>query len=298
MNDQDYLRKVLEDQTLANDSAELKDLEQHRKDVGRLLKEKFGSGPALREGGSKAKGTMIKEAYDLDLPYYFAHEDESGGETIKEIYENVEKALQDEYRTDRKGVAVRLLDAEKHADFHVDVIPGRFIDGKEGDAFLYPSSSDKERLQTNLATHVEHVRESGVVDAIRLLKLWKARRKISAKTFPLELLAVDLLDGKKSLTLPNQLTHVWTEFRDNMESLAIADPANTNNDLSDMLNEGVRRELSDQARDTLKTIDENGWEAVFGKVESHDGEKAAKIEALRRIVTSSPAPAKPWSRGS
>ncbi len=297
MTDQDYLRKVLEGQTLSDDSKELKDLEKHKKDVERLLKRKFGSGPQLREGGSKAKGTMILEAYDLDLPYYFAHEDESGGETIKEIYEKVEKALQEEYRTASKGVAVRLLDAEKDTDFHVDVIPGRFIDGKQGDAFLYPSSTDKERLQTNLTIHVEHVRDSGVVDAIRLLKLWKVRRAIGVKTFALELLTIDILDGKANLTLPNQLKRVWTEFRDNMDTLNITDPANSNNDLSEMLNDRVRKQLQDQARQTLETIEDGGWVAVFGEVDE-DAAKAVKIEALRRIATSSPAPAKPWSRGA
>jgi len=36
---------------------------------------------------------------------------------------------------------------------------------------------------------------------------------------------------------------------------------------------------------------------VFGEVDE-DAAKAVKIEALRRIATSSPAPAKPWSRGA
>jgi len=294
MTDEEYLRKVLEEQTLAEDGEELRNLEQHRKAVERLLKTEFGSGPALREGGSKAKGTMVREAYDLDLPYYFPRDDESGGETIKEIFERVEKVLQREYRTQRKGVSVRLLDCEQGTDFHVDVVPGRFVDGDDGDAFLYPSTSDKERLQTNLETHIEYVRDSGVVDAIRLLKLWKARRQIGIKTFGLELLTIDLLASRKNLTLPNQLKRVWTEFRDEIDNLTIADPANTNNDLSELLNSDVRRQLRDHARDTLKAIEEKGWAAVFGELE--ETKKAAKAEALRRVALSSPTPTKPWCR--
>lgn len=296
MTDEEYLKKVLKEQELADDGPELRDLDQHRKDVERLLKNEFGSGPEFREGGSKAKGTMIREAYDLDLPYYFPRDDVSAGETIEEIYESVEEALQKEYRTERKGVAVRLLDCEEGTDFHVDVIPGRFVDGDDGDAFLYPSSSDKERLQTNLDTHIKHVQESGVVDAIRLQKLWKARRGLKVKTFALELMMIDLLENKKKATLPDQLKHVWTEFRDHIDDLSIEDPANTNNDLSDMLNDEVRAELREQASDTLKTIEEKGWEAVFGKVKQEQAESAT-TEALRRIALSTPAPAKPWCRG-
>lgn len=296
MTDDEYLQKVLEEQTLAKDSDEMAKLEQHRKDVEALLKKEFGSGPKLREGGSKAKGTMVKEAYDLDLPYYFARDDESAGKTIREIFERVETALQRSYRTRRKGVAVRLLDCEQGTDFHVDVAPGRYVDGDDGDAFLYPSTSDKERLQTNLETHVRHVRDSGSTGAVRLLKIWRARRNIEVKTFALELLTIDILVDKKKLALPDQLKAVWTEFRDNLQNRTITDPANSNNDLSEMLNSGVRQQLRDAARDTLRTIEQAGWKAVFGELEEE--KKAARAEALRRVALSSPSPARPWCRGS
>jgi hypothetical protein len=294
MTDEEYLKKVLEEQTLLEGGDELTSLEQHRKDVERLLKKEFGVGPTLREGGSKAKGTMVKELYDLDLTYYFPREDEGAGETIKEIFEGIEKVLQTEYRTQRKGVAVRLLDCEQGTDFHVDVVPGRFVNGDDGEAFLYPVFSDKERLQTNLEMHVEHVRNSGVVDAIRMLKLWKVRRQISVKTFALELLAIDLLAKRNSLRLTGQLKQVWTEFRDNVDNLTIMDPANSNNDLSALLNSDVRGQLREHARDALKTIETKGWEAVFGELEET---MAAKTEALRRVALSAPTPMKPWCCG-
>ena len=221
MTDQEYLKAVLEDQRLTDDSPEVARLEQVRDDVADLLADEFGSGPELREGGSKAKGTMIREDHDLDLPYYVANDDTSVGETIKEIYENVEAALQTAYKTERKGVAVRLLDAEEGSDLSVDVIPGRFTNGDGGDAFLFPSSTAKERVQTNLETHVSHVRDSGVVDAICLMKLWRTRRGIEVKTFALELLTIDQLEGHASSSLPDQLTRVWTEFRDRMHELTI-----------------------------------------------------------------------------
>lgn len=296
MSDDDYLKKVLQQQELDDDSAEVAKLEQHRNDVEGLLMKEFGDGATLREGGSKAKGTMIKEAYDLDLLNYFSHEDDTAGETIEEIYDNTEEALQKKYRTVRKGVAVRLLDCDSDEDFYVDVIPGRFIDGDDGDAFLYPSSTDKERLQTNIDVHVAHVKNSGVIDAIRLMKLWRVRRGINIKTFALELLTINCLKHKKKASLSDQLVHVLTEFRDNIDDLVIEDPANSNNDLSGMLTDGIRASLSAQARETLNLVNGSGWEAVFGKVAA-DKEKETTTDALRRIAAGA-ASTKPWCRGS
>jgi tRNA nucleotidyltransferase (CCA-adding enzyme) len=236
MTDQEYLERVLELQDLPDDSPEMKELRKHRKDIEDLLRGAFGSAPTIRYGGSKAKGTLNKESYDLDMTCYFPRDDESAGKTVQEIYESVERALKTKYQTRRKGCAIRLLDAEDNTDFHIDVVPGRFVDGDDGDVFLYPSSSDKERLKTNLEKHIAHVKDSGVVDAIRLMKLWKARRGIDVRTFPLELLTIDQLEKKKDKSLPDQLTHVWTQFRDHMDELQIKDPANPEgNDLSDLL---------------------------------------------------------------
>src|SRR5687767_7378586 len=98
MDAEEYLRKVLSEQNLAEDSEEMRALEKHQKDIQELLQDNFGSVPKLREGGSKAKGSMIKECYDLDLPYYFPRDDDGAGATIEEIYEGVEKVLQEKYR--------------------------------------------------------------------------------------------------------------------------------------------------------------------------------------------------------
>lgn len=293
MTDNEYLEAILRDQTLAPDSPELKALQEHREKVEKLIRKQFGSSPVIRYGGSKAKGTMIKEAYDLDLTCYFPHDDESAGETLKEIYENVESELQEEYATVRKPSVVRLVDTETSADFHVDVVPGRFVSGKDGDVFLHRTTGDKERLKTNLDVHIKHIRDSGVVDAIRLMKLWRERNHIALKTFGLDLLVVKLLAGKKNKPLTEQLTYVWEKMRDNPNELSVKDPANPEgNDLSDLFNNSVRSHLASMAKNTLEQIKNAGWEAVFGKVQTG---KAERTEALGRIAAASAA--KPWSCG-
>jgi len=294
MTNKEYLEAILQQQTLAPGSSELVALQQHREDVAGLLQEHFGDVPQIREGGSKAKGTMIKESYDLDLTCYFPHDADDADASLEELYGSVEEALRTKYQTQRKGCAIRLQDAEAGTDFHIDVVPGRFVDGEDGDVFLYPSSGDKERLKTNLDVHIRNVRNSKVIDAIRLMKLWRERNRITVKTFALELLVIKLLKEKKDKPLADQLMHVWNKLKENTE-IAIEDPANpTGNDLSDLLNDGVRVTLSSSADTTLQTIEQSGLQIVFGEVES---DEKARTAAIKRIVQSSPAPARPWSRG-
>ncbi len=92
----------------------------------------------------------------------------------------------------------------------------------------------------------------------------------------LELLIIEMLKHKKSLGLPEQLKHVWTELRDNIDDVTIEDPANpTGNDLSELFNSSIKLELSTRARTALDLIERYGWEQVFGQV--HEKSVTASI---------------------
>ncbi|HEX4826355.1 MAG TPA: hypothetical protein VFV19_18795 [Candidatus Polarisedimenticolaceae bacterium] len=300
MEPNEYLSAVLEDQTLAPKSSELVALEDHRKAVEGIVRKAFPKcSPTIQYGGSMAKGTMIREAYDLDVICYFPHDDTSAGETLKAIYENVAKALEDDYYVDKKPSALRLRgkDAENYKqDFHIDAVPGRYIDEKGGDAWLYQNGVEGERLKTNLSTHITHVKGSGVVPAIRLLKLWRYRNGLSIKHFGLELLVIDLLSSKTKSGLADQLVHVWTEFRDRSAKLSIEDPANPNgNDLSGLLDAGVKATLSAVAQTTLSILGNSGWEAVFGKLPDPGDKGSRGPEILKRAAAAVATPTKPWT---
>ena len=297
MDTNKYLKKVLQSQTLAPDSKELRSLRKNRADVEELLRKHFDDSiPTIRYGGSKAKGTMIKEAYDLDIICYFPHDDTAAGETLEDIYNNVQKALSAKYFVESKPSALRIKNKDPQhygVDFHIDIVPGRFTDDSETDAFLYQSSGEKKRLKTNLDVHIAHVKNSGVIDAICLLKLWRIRNGLTIKHFALELFIIELLKKKKSLSLDLQLEHVWEKLHENVDNISIQDPANPNgNDLSELLNSTIRSELSSVAGATLGAIENSGWEAVFGSVEGKGDDKTGKLkQAAAAIVT----PTKPWS---
>lgn len=300
MKPNEYLKRVLEQQTFSDDDQEMKDLQRHRRDIEATLRASFsGASPSICWAGSKAKRTMIRESYDGDMTCYFPHDDIAAGSTLAEIYDNTRSALAEHYHVEIKPSAIRVLSKDDwHTDLHVDVVPGRFINGNEGDVNLHRTTGDKQSFKTNLQTHIDHIKDSGVTDAIRLMKLWKVRNHLdTAKTFVIELLVVKILKSKKSSGLAEQLEHVWTQFRDDAPALTVEDPANpTGNDLKPIL-DTCRHLLSDVAKDTLWQVENNGWEAVFGELEeSKDG--TSKAEALKAAAVHVATPTRPWAQAS
>ena len=296
MTADEYLREVLDSQALGDDSDEVKALQKHRADVEKLIRENFkDTALTIRYAGSKAKGTMNKESYDLDILSYVFSGDNTAGETLEDIYRNYKKALAKKYYVELKGSALRLKGCDPEnlgVDFHIDVVPGRFTDETKTDTYLYQSGGDKKRLKTNLDVHLDHVRDSGVIDAIRLAKFWKVRNGLPIRTFVLELAVIKLLKEKKKKSLSAQMEHFWTELRDNSANLTLEDPANPNgNDLSKCLDDNLKSQLAAAAKRTLEQIDSSGWEAVFGKTEKQ--EKAARVEILRRAAAVA-TPSRPW----
>lgn len=296
MTTSEYLKAILESQTMKEDSPELEALREHREAVEKLLREKFPKARlTIRYGGSKAKGTMILQSYDLDIICYFENGDDSAGKTLEDIFNNVEKALAGEYMVERKTSALRLKSKEK-SDFHIDVVPGRFTDDTKTDAFLYISTGEKKRLKTNLQTHIDYVRDSGVVDALKLTKLWRVRNSLKVRNFVLELIVIDLLKTKKKATLEEQLEHVFKELVANADTISVKDPANPEgNDLSGLLSSDVRVELKSMANQALANIVKKNWEAILGPV-PQAVTKDAKREQIRHAVAAVAAPSKPWAK--
>ena len=298
MNTDQYLQKILEGQRLADDSTELNELRQHRDDVEALLRAAFGTTPTFRYGGSKAKGTLIREYYDLDLAFYCPHDNACAGETLKDIYGSVKKTLEKSYFVAPKRTALRLKSKDPNEfgrDFHIDVVPGRFVDDSESDCFLHQENCDKERLKTNLDVHIAHVRTSEVVPAICLLKLWKVRRGLRVKQFVFELLIIKILKDKKKESLSSQLEAVWETLRDTADPISVEDPANpTGNDLTSRAAE-MWAELSQAATTTLEIIKRSGWEAVFGAVQTdeEEGEEEKGHRSGPAIIIPGPPPGRP-----
>ncbi len=291
MTPKEYLEALLKSQTLAEDSDELKALRSHRDDVEEVLRKEFGSLPTIRYAGSYSKRTLIKDSYDLDMACYFPRDDDDAGGTLKQIYENVKAALAKEYAIEAKASALRLRGRDM-VNFFIDAVPGRFVDDNASDAFLHQSGVEKERMKTNLDTHISYIKGSGVTDAIKVMKYWRTRHSLSLKTFVLELAVIDILKASMD-AIDEQVTAVLEEFRDKADKITVEDPANpTGNDLSGYWNPAIRLILSAYASLTLATIERDGWEGAFGKLPEKPS--ASRIQGLKAAATTVVAPSRPW----
>lgn len=267
----EYLNKVLESQALKEGSPERVRLRQHRVDVEKLLRVKFpDSSPTIKYGGSVAKNTLIKDAYDLDIICYFEHNDETPGESLADIYHNVNEALSTSYFVEPKRSSLRLKgksDIDYLQDFHIDVVPGRYTDASRGDCYIHQAEGEKTRLKTNIDKHIEHIRDSGLTPIIRIMKLWNVQNGINLKTFGMELLVIEALKQHKSASLGDQFARMLTKLRDEAYSLSIEDPANpTGNDLTSLLDDGMRNRLMSTAAANLSQIEDGDLTVLFGDV--------------------------------
>jgi hypothetical protein len=291
VNVNSFLASLLDCQEVKDESKEMKALLEERTKVEQLIQRTYASSaPTIQYGGSLAKDTMILESYDLDLPTYFGT-DQRVGDSLEDLFNGLASCLSTEYYVERKRSALRLRkkgDQEEHEDFRIDVVPGRFTDETKTDAFLYVNDlSDKERLKTNLQIHITHVKNSGLVREISLLKLWKVRNKISVKTFILELLVIKVLsDGRYNNGLERNIKYLWTFMRDNIDNLIVEDPANpTGNDLSKILTAGIKADLKAAAKSALKkTENDIGWYTVFNEKTPNSSNLASAAYVSPNII--------------
>lgn len=298
MNENEYLGAVIAAHEITEGSTEAAAALGVMSDVEKLIRGKLESAtPVIEVAGSYAKGTMIRDHYDLDVVCYFLNHETEAGDTLADIYDNVRKILEEEYKVTPKNASLLLSTKDDGGAFlHVDVVPGRFVDAAQADCFIYQNDGDKNRLQTNLRKHVDHVRNSGQADAIKLAKYWRHRRGMDdmVRTFVLELAVIEALKDMRGRSLADRMKALMTKFRDDIDSISIADPANkTGNDLSDAFNDDVRSKLKTAAQLTLQTVESSGWEGVFPDIAKVWG--ATRSGGIASAVGAVKYPTKPYS---
>ncbi len=285
-----YLGVALAAQAVSD--AEIDALRRHRDDVERLLRDGLGPAARIRYGGSYAKDTMIKDSFDLDILCYFPHEYVDAGATVGEIFRSVRDTLAKAYALVTKRCALRIHNIDQtqsNRDYHVDVVPGRFVDADKDSTWLHVTTPDKERLKTSIEKHINHVQSSGRHREIRLAKLWNLRKGLGVPTFVLELLVVKALKEKTTGALGASMTSFWTYVQET-DPLIVHDPANpAGNDLSDLLDANTQGRMKQAAKDALAAIEANDWPRILGPVDEKKAEARIKSAAAGVSI------AKPWS---
>ncbi|KTD25066.1 SMODS domain-containing nucleotidyltransferase [Legionella maceachernii] len=194
------------------------------------------------ESGSRAKGTAISIASDVDYVVSLTSNCNESDGGLKSIYDSLFKRLSAEYPVVRKqNVSCRI----NLNNLQVDVTPAKKHNGNTNYHWIYRSESNQYH-QTNMQQHINDILTSGRIQEIKIVKIWRELNKLDIPSIYLEYLIIKniLLNKPKD---PNKLGsnafHIFTELaKDTNNPLfsRVVDPANSNNILSDLITQNEK----------------------------------------------------------
>lgn len=196
-----------------------------------------------RFSGSYAKGTGVRGSTDVDI--FISLEPQTPG-TLKELYDGFYSFL-DSIRLSprRQNVSIGL----NYSGVSVDLVPARKQAGNTDDHSLFKNKA-QTWTQTNVQQHINLVAQSGRLDEIRAMKIWRNLHRLSFPSFYLELTVLDALYNKnKNQPAANVLT-VLEYLRDSFTNARVVDPANSNNIISEDSTSSEKSLIASQARDS------------------------------------------------
>jgi hypothetical protein len=201
------------------------------------------------DSGSRAKGTAISRASDVDYLVSLSsncHENNGG---LKAIYDSLHDFLRGKFNPVRKqNVSFRI----NLNGLEVDITPARKHAGNTNDHWLHVSKANTWK-QTNIQRHISDISNSGRTNEIKIIKIWRELNGLDFPSVYLEYLLLSILSGK-SKDPANLADNVWFIIyelkRDSGNPLfsRIVDPANTGNILSDLLTTTEKNTIISRAK--------------------------------------------------
>jgi hypothetical protein len=193
--------------------------------------------------GSYAKGTGVRGSTDVDI---FISLDPQTPGTLKELYDGLYSFLDSNRLSPRRqNVSIGL----NYSGVLVDLVPARKQAGNTNDHSIFKNKA-QTWTQTNVQQHINMVSQSGRLDEIRAIKVWRNLHRLSFPSFYLELtVLVALYNKNKNQPAANVLT-VLEYLRDSFTKARVVDPANSNNTISDDLTSSEKSFIASQARDS------------------------------------------------
>ena len=200
--------------------------------------------------GSFMKGTAVLSGTDIDL---FLSLSEHTSETLKEVYNKLFDCLTSAgYSPRRQNVSLNITVSK----YSVDLVPAKRQNALSSDHSLYRRKADSW-TKTNVFTHARTVIGAARANEIRILKLWRNQKGLDFPSFYLELSVIralaarplpDLVSNPALTMLSQRVMAVFDYLRDSFPAARIADPANTNNIISEDLTTQEKAKVSAAAK--------------------------------------------------
>ena len=207
---------------------------------------------ALEYSGSYAKETGVHGVSDVDV---FISLKSDTTNTLKEIYSSLHGLAQ------QNGWAPRAQNVSIGVTINAmrgDLVPGKVQPGYQNYHSLYLRKRDSW-TQTNIASHIATVRNSGRQLEIRAVKTWCALRGLEFPSLYLELFVIDALSGRSRVTIAENVLHTLRSIGTSLGSTRVEDPTNSNNVISDDLTNAEKQRIATTAS---QSANEPYWERV------------------------------------
>ena len=216
----------------------------------------------ILESGSRAKGTAISIASDVDYLISLTSDCGANNKGLKGVYDSLHAYMLNRYPSTRpQNVSFRI---NLHG-LEVDITPASKYAGHTNYHSLYVSKKNTWK-QTNIQKHISDISLSGRTNEIKILKIWRELNGLDFPSIYLEYLLINVILLNKSKDKSSLEVNVWHAFnqlavaQNNPLFTKIVDPANTNNILSDLLNDAEKNQIISRAK---TTISKKTWEEII-----------------------------------
>lgn len=208
---------------------------------------------SIEQSGSLAKGTAIKGKSDIDL--FISLEDPNNKITTEDFHKALYRYLSKQFIDIREqNVSIGI----KYSGFDIDVVPAKKINTKSyenyNDHYLW-SNKKHGRIQTNIQKHIDMVKNSTCQDIIMILKVWREYNRIEFPSIFIEQLCIEVLGKYNCSSLSQKFYQMMSVIWENLDDIYIIDPSNSGNIISDIMNNGEKKELKSLAFYTLNATD-------------------------------------------
>lgn len=202
--------------------------------------------------GSYAKGTAIIGSTDIDIFISL----KSNYPDLRGMFENLFNFAQKYGWNPRKqNVSIGI----KYCGGKIDLVPGRKHEGYQNWHSLY-KSKQSSWMQTNVDLQIAAVKNSQRTGEIRAIKIWRNLRNLEFPSFLLELAVIEGLKYQSTKSIAQNILKALSYISDNIMTVRILDPGNTNNIISDDLTFSEKSLIALAARNSLN---EDYWNQII-----------------------------------
>ncbi len=264
-----HLSDVIKSHNIENNETLMAAYRTKRDHVREDLKIKYaGEIYRLIHSGSYKKNTAVNIKFDMDLVIPFKKAD---ADSLESIFTELARYFEHDYRkkdqslvqVKKQKVAIGLTFMVDGHMLDLDIVPGREMGDyeKDGDLNLYINDTmgtlqKASHLKTNIQKQIDNIKDNSIArDVVKLLKVWKRRKNGQMKSFVIELITVKAMTGYSGRNdLWEKLEHTMTYIKDNITTVRLVDPGNSNNVVSDSMTPAEKSSLADTFTWILKDI--------------------------------------------